>query len=261
MINSALVKHGDFRVYIPDNVLLGVKLLLIDKLSKPSSDITLLNYLISELTSNNIFDIDKIDSELISLNLLQETLDSIYKRIEQEGAYYKSNEFIHEVYKTLNNTLDRKTCIKAIAVLSDRFDKTILDQLSKVVRVSFKIKPFKTISDLSLNNIIGSWISINIESTPDYEINWNMTDYTVSHSMMKLEITQNNFSVIVPALDYSIKSECLLSLITGNLSINKGNLIIEGNNVIREIPVLEQNDDILKLYVFKTIVKFQKSNE
>jgi hypothetical protein len=258
MFNNSLIQYGDLKVYTSDKILLIIKILVVEHLSKADSIAPLFNFIINELGSNNRLDLDKIDVDLKNLGELQDSLISIYKRIKEDGAYYTTNEFAHEIYKVFDKSLDRKSIKKIIGELTNSFDAVLLQELIKIIRISYREEPFKTERDLSMDILNGSWASIKIDSIPDYDINWNMTDYWVSYSYIRLEITSNECSVIIPALDYTTKAETLLSLIHGNVSVSNGFLIIEREKLKSKIPVLQADDDTLTLFIFKTNVQFKK---
>lgn len=113
---------------------------------------------------------------------------------------------------------------------------------------------------ISKEELVGHWQSIKVKNRLDYGVNWNMTDYWVSGASAKLEITMDSFLLVAPAMDYSTKVELELRIVVGTYSIIDQKIIITEEDRVLQFSILDFNNTILSLHLFKTDAVFENTS-
>jgi hypothetical protein len=125
---------------------------------------------------------------------------------------------------------------------------------------------FRTDEQISINYLLGRWESKTIVDVLDFDISFNMTDFSPSQKVILqiLHVDNKSYSinVTVPAMNWSTNKTVELKLINGSLLLEKGILKITdfGDSRIYKMPIISADSGQLETYLFKTRVTFENIN-
>ncbi len=235
-----------------------LKKLLVEHLGTDNSEVQ------SNFKSKLSWGIDLDFGEFISsesdLEIFKLGLEKLKNSLSKTITDFNSNDFAHKIYGLLKSSSDKKEFSDFIIKIPDGRGSEFMELVSTCIKMLNNEPVFETLKKLDLAQLIGEWTSIKSDDTPDYDINFNMTDYSPAYSKIKILITQNsNCEIKIPARDYTNPKITEITIISGDCEINEGFLLIKQKELTKKIPVLSLEEEELKMNLFKTNITFKRT--
>lgn len=235
-----------------------LKKLLVEHLGTDNSEVQ------SNFKSTLSWSIDLNFGEFISsesdLEIFKLGLEKLKNSLSKTITDFNSNDFAHKIYGLLKSSSDKKEFSDFIIKIPDGRGSEFMELVNTCIKMLNNEPVFETLKNLDLTQLIGEWKSIKSDDTPDYDINFNMTDYSPAYSEIKILITQNsNCKIKIPARDYTNPKITEITIISGDCEINDGVLLIKQKELTKKIPVLNLKEEELKMNLFKTNITFKRT--
>jgi len=198
---------------------------------------------------DNEFDLDDLKLGLIKLrNSLLETTDE-----------FNSNEFAKVLYRLMESSADKKYFLGFISKIPDDKGCKLMELIDNCIKLLNNESIFDTQKNIFYSQLIGEWISIKSDDYPDYDINFNMTDYSPSYSEIKITFNQDTTcNILIPARDYKNPEIKEIEIVSGYCEINEGTIFIKQRHMTSQMPVLIMEESELKINFFKTNITFKR---
>ncbi len=257
MNNSPIIYKSE-RIWSSMNFISILKKLLVEHLETDNSEVQ------SNFKSKLNWSIDLNFEEFISsesdLEIFKLGLEKLKCSLSKTITDFNSNDFAHKIYGLLKSSSDKKEFSDFIMKIPDGTGSKFMELVSTCIKMLNNEPIFETLKKLTLTQLIGEWISIKSDDIPDYDINFNMTDYSVTYSGIKILITQNlNCEIKIPVRDYTNPQITEITIISGDCEMNEGILFIKRKESTKKIPVLNLEEEELKMNIFKTNITFKRT--
>ena len=256
MKNSPIIYKSE-RIWSSMDFISILKKLLVEHLGTDNSEVQ------SNFKSTLSWSIDLNFGEFISsesdLEIFKLGLEKLKNSLSKTITDFNSNDFAHKIYGLLKSSSDKKEFSDFIIKIPDGRGSEFMELISTCIKMLNNEPVFETLKNLDLTQLIGQWISIKSDDTPDYDINFNMTDFSPSYSEIKILFTEDsNCRIKIPARDYTNPKATELIIIDGDCEIKEGTIFITQKEWTKKIPVLNIVDEELKVNLFKTNITFKK---
>jgi hypothetical protein len=261
--NNVSIRYKGQTIWTDPRLLRVFTLLLMGEMKRVDSsyDLSLKSFYID-------FNFESIFLDELELKKVKESIVWINQNAANEG-YLLSNNFgqrIASILKLITPNIGNRELSKEVTEVTSIRPETIKELLIQIERLLNEKEPFRTNEHISINSLLGRWESKTIVDALDFDINFNMTDFSPSQKVI-LQIFQPDnkdysINVSVPAMDWPTKETVELKLINGNVSLDKGILRITefDNSKIHKMPIIRLDSGLLETYLFKTRIIFENTN-
>lgn len=235
-----------------------LKKLLVEHLETDDSEVY------SDFKSKLNWNIDLNFGEFISsesdIEIFKIGLEKLKLSLSKTITDFNSNDFAHKIYGLLKSSSDKKEFSDFIMKIPDGKGNEFMELVNTCIKMLNNEPIFETLKNLTLTQLTGEWKSIKSDDIPDYDINFNMTDFSPSYSEIKILFTEDsNCTIKIPGRDYTNPKTTELTIISGNCEIKKGVLFITKKEWTKKVPVLNMVGDELKTNLFKTNITFKRT--
>lgn len=231
------------------------------RIDNPSSGFILKSFYIE-------FNFERIFQDERQLKNVKELIERINKKTDNKDFLILNNlgQRIASILKSITPNISNNELSNEITDLTSIRPDTIKELFIQIQRLLNEEEIFKTEENISINSVLGRWESKTIFDNLEFDINFNMTDFSPSQKVNLLvsQTNNENYSIIVsiPALAWSTNKTVELKLINGNVLLDKGVLKITEADKSKayKIPITRADSGLLETYLFKTKIIFEKIN-
>lgn len=260
--NNVPIRYKGQTIWTNSRLLRVFTLLLMGEMKRVDSsyDLILKSFFID-------FNFESIFHDELELKKVKESLERINNAVNKD--YLISNNLgqrIASILKLITPNIGNRELSKEVTEVTSIRPETIKELLIQIERLLNAEEPFRTDEQVSINHLLGRWESKTIVDALDFDINFNMTDFSPSQKVILQIFHADNKSysinVSIPAMDWSTNKTVELKLINGNVLLDKGILrIIEfDNSKIYKMPIIRVDSGLLEAYLFKTRIIFENIN-
>lgn len=260
--NSISIKYKGQTIWTNSRLLRAFTLLLTGDLKNVDSsyDIVLKPFYIE-------FNFESIFNDELQLKKVKESIARTNSLVNKD--YLISNNLgqrIASILKVITPNIGNRELSKEVTEVTSIRPEKIKELLIQIERLLNEEEIFTTDEHVSMNYLLGKWESKNIVDALDFDINFNMTDFSPSQKVFLRTFFSDNKSysinVSVPVMDGLTNKTLELKLIDGNLLLDKGILKITEftDSKTYKIPIIRADNGQLETYLFKTKIIFEKVN-
>lgn len=213
------------------------------------------------------FTFESVFPDDVALKKVKDSIERINNEVNKD--YLISNNLgqrIASILKLITPDISHKELSKAVTEVTRIRPASIQELLMQIERLLNQEEPFKTDEHVSIDYLLGRWESTHIIDALDFDINFNMTDFSPSQKVI-LDIFQAadqhcSIHVSVPVIDWTTHKSVDLKLIDGHGLLDKGMLRISefDHSKVYKMPILQVDSGQLETYLFKTRIFFEKIN-
>jgi hypothetical protein len=213
------------------------------------------------------FDFESIFNDELELRKVKESIARTNSLVDND--YLVSNNLgqrIGSILKSITPNIGNRELSKEVTEVTSIRPEKIKELLIQIERLLNEEELFTTDEHVSMNYLLGKWESKNIFDALDFDINFNMTDFSPLQKVFLRTFYSNNdkysINVSVPAMDGSTNKTLELKLIDGNVLLDKGMLKITefADSKTYKMPIIRADNEQLETYLFKTKIIFEKVN-
>jgi hypothetical protein len=261
-INNIPIKYKGQTIWTNSRLLRAFTLLLIGDLKNVDS-----SYNIFLKPFYVEFNFESIFNDELELKKLKESIARINSLANRD--YLISNNLgqrIGSILKLVTPNIGNRELSKEVTEVTSLRPEKIKELLIQIERLLNEEELFITDEHVSMSYLLGKWESKKIVDALDFDINFNMTDFSPSQKVfLQTFYSDNNrysINVSVPAIDGSTNKPIELKLIDGDVLLDKGMLKIPefADSKTYKIPIIRADNSQLETYLFKTKIIFEKVN-
>lgn len=229
-------------------------------------DRQLYTYLVKKLRGYYEADLNSILAAQHITGQMEKMLVHIITRIKQADKQYcyhwRQQLFSH--YLASDPSIDKKTAGRLLAELPDMTDPAISQLLHKVLRLIRGEYIFETVPVVTFEQLTGRWQATADNTTPQYDINFNMLDDLSPSSspiVLSVQPVADTFSlqIDIPVTNWATRSTGVLQWIAGTADIKEGCIFVqETGRAVCQISVIELGADHFDTFLFHTELRFKK---
>ncbi|MFO0450398.1 MAG: hypothetical protein ACK52I_17340 [Pseudomonadota bacterium] len=260
--NNIPIKYRGQTIWTNSRLLRAFTLLLTGDLKNVDSsyDIVLKPFYIE-------FDFETIFNDELELRKVKESIARTNSLVNND--YLVSNNLgqrIGSILKLITPNIGNRELSKEVTEVTSIRPEKIKELLIQIERLLNEEELFTTDEHVSMNYLLGKWESKNIVDALDFDINFNMTDFSPIQKVFLQTFYSDNdkysINVSVPTMDGSTNKTLELKLIDGNLLLDKGMLKITefADSKTHKMPIIRADNEQLETYLFKTKIIFEKVN-
>jgi hypothetical protein len=260
--NNIPIKYKGQTIWTNSRLLRAFTLLLTGDLKSVDSsyDIVLKPFYIE-------FDFETVFNDELELKKVKESIARTNSLVNKD--YLISNNLgqrIGSILRQITPNIGNRELSKEVTEVTSIRPEKIKELLIQIERLLNEEGLFTIDEHVSMSYLLGRWESKHIVDALDFDINFNMTDFSPSQKVFLLIFFNENKSysinVSVPVMDWSTNKALELKLIDGSLLLDNGMLEITEfvDSKTYKMPVIRADNDQLETYLFKTRIIFEKVN-
>lgn len=258
--NNLPVKYKARAIWTNARLLRSVTLLLMGDLRRVDSscNIILKPYYI-DFDFESIFH-DELDLERVKASIAR------MNGLEYNDLLVSNNlgHLIGSILKSITPDITNKELSKEVTEITNIRPEAIKELLVQIGNLLNDEEPFTTDKHVSMNYLLGEWESKNIVDALDFDINFNMTDFSpLQKVILRISHGVNDgylINVSVPAMDWTKDETLELKLIDGSVLLDKGMLEITDfvDSRTHRMPIIRADNGQLESYLYKTKIIFER---
>jgi len=177
---------------------------------------------------------------------------------------YDWRQQLFSIFLASQANIDKRTAGRTLQQLPDIAAPSVTTLLQQVRRLIKGQYIFETITSTTTEQLCGTWQSVNVKDTPQYDINFNMLD---DISPQKEPITlsvyaaDNVFRIFIeiPVYNWATRKKETLDWITIDVTTENGCLVLHRpGRPVQLIPILKLGTDYFETFFFRTYIRFER---
>ncbi|TWV99809.1 hypothetical protein [Chitinophaga pinensis] len=224
------------------------------------------HYLLKNLSVFYDTELDTILSGTTVADQLEKMLSHIDETIGQSTKKSRDDwwQQLVGIYLRNNPGIDKKKAGRALQELPDIGDPavtTLLRQLRRLIKGEYI---FDTVTDLTIAQLCGTWQSVSVKDTPQYDINFNMLDDISPQNepiRLSVQASADTFTILVeiPVYNWAARQSDTLDWLVGTTTVKDGCLHVSyADGRIYNIPILKMELHRFETFLFRTHIIFEK---